>query len=245
MHSLLVELESPERDIVFLLDGSDDTLSGFPAMKTFVQQVVETLSVGENKDRVSVVQYSQDQQTHFSLNTYTDKQAVLTAVRQLDHRGGQPRNTAAALEQVRRNAFAESSGGRYKEGIPQILILLTGGRSRDDVTRAAADLKKEKVVPFCIGTKTADILELQSIAHNPSYAFSVLTFDDIGSIHQQLVSLVQRVPRQQPREKALHALGKNMYISESELSRQYLTQPSHEALNHPKSDSKNWHFLVK
>uniref|UniRef100_A0A3B5QEU7 VWFA domain-containing protein n=1 Tax=Xiphophorus maculatus TaxID=8083 RepID=A0A3B5QEU7_XIPMA len=164
-------------------------------MKTFVQQVVETLSVGENKDRVSVVQYSQDQQTHFSLNTYTDKQAVLNAVRQLDHRGGQPRNTGAALEQVRRNTFAESSGSRYKEGVPQILILLTGGRSGDDVTRAAADLKKEKVVPFCVGTKTADILELQSVAHNPSYAFSVLTFDDIGSIHQQLVSLVQRVPR--------------------------------------------------
>ncbi|XP_032423103.1 collagen alpha-3(VI) chain isoform X7 [Xiphophorus hellerii] len=203
----VVELESPERDIVFLLDGSDDTLSGFPAMKTFVQQVVETLSVGENKDRVSVVQYSQDQQTHFSLNTYTDKQAVLNAVRQLDHRGGQPRNTGGALEQVRRNAFAESSGSRYKEGVPQILILLTGGRSGDDVTRAAADLKKEKVVPFCVGTKTADILELQSVAHNPSYAFSVLTFDDIGSIHQQLVSLVQRVPRQQPRERALNALG--------------------------------------
>ncbi|KAK5609301.1 hypothetical protein CRENBAI_012839 [Crenichthys baileyi] len=203
----VVELESPQRDIVFLLDGSDDALSGFPAMKTFVQQVVETLSVGENKDRVSVVQYSQDQQTHFSLNTYMDKQDVLNAVRQLNHKGGQPRNTGAALDHVRRSAFAESSGSRSKEGVPQILILLTGGRSREDVTRAAADLKKEKVVPFCVGTKTADILELQTIAHNPSYAFSVLTFDDIGSIHQQLVSLVKRVPRQQLREKALSVLG--------------------------------------
>ncbi|MEQ2251046.1 hypothetical protein ILYODFUR_006991, partial [Ilyodon furcidens] len=203
----VVELESPQRDIVFLLDGSDDALSGFPAMKTFVQQVVETLSVGENKDRVSVVQYSQDEQTHFSLNTYMDKQDVLNAVRQLNHKGGQPRNTGAALDHVRRNAFAESSGSRCKEGVPQILILLTGGRSRDDVTRAAADLKKEKIVPFCVGTKTADILELQTIAHNPSYAFSVLTFDDIGSIHQQLVSLVKRVPRQQLREKALSVLG--------------------------------------
>ncbi|XP_035988591.1 collagen alpha-3(VI) chain [Fundulus heteroclitus] len=204
---LVVELESPQRDIVFLLDGSDGTLSGFPAMKTFVQQVVETLSVGETKDRVSVVQYSRDPETHFSLNTHTDKQAVLNAVRQLDHKGGQPRNTGAALDHVRRNAFAESSGSRHMEGVPQILILLTAGRSQDDVTRAAADLKEEKVVPFCVGTKTADILELQTIAHNPSYAFSVLSFDDIGSIHQQLVSLVKRVPRQQLREKALSGIG--------------------------------------
>ncbi|KAM4560780.1 collagen alpha-3(VI) chain-like, partial [Fundulus diaphanus] len=129
---LVVELESPQRDIVFLLDGSDGTLSGFPAMKTFVQQVVETLSVDETKDRVSVVQYSRDPETHFSLNTHTDKQAVLNAVRQLKHKGGQPRNTGAALDHVRRNAFAESSGSRHMEGVPQILILLTAGRSRDD-----------------------------------------------------------------------------------------------------------------
>lgn len=199
---------------MFLLDGSDETLSGFSAMKTFVQQVVETLNIGENKDRVSVVQYSQDQETHFSLNTYMDKQAVLKAVQLLNHKGGQPRNTGAALDHVRRRTLTESSGSRYKEGVPQILILLTGGGSRDDVTRAATDLKKEKVVPFCVGTKTADILELQTISHNPSYAFSVLTFDDIGSIHQQLVSLVKRVPRQQPREKILSFLGKNIYISD-------------------------------
>ncbi|XP_054871199.1 uncharacterized protein col6a3 isoform X6 [Amphiprion ocellaris] len=204
---LVVELESLQRDIVFLLDGSDDARSGFPAMKSFVQQVVETLSVAENKDRVSVVQYSKDPQTHFSLNTYMEKQEVLNAIQQLNHKGGRPLNTGAALYYVSSNAFGESSGSRRQEGVPQILILLTGGRSQDDVASAAAALKREKVVPFCVGTRNADILELQMIAHNPSYAFSVLRFDDIGSIHQQLVSFVKRVPRQQQRQKPQNALG--------------------------------------
>lgn len=205
---LLVELESPQRDIVFLLDGSDATLRDFPAMKGFVQQMVETLSVGENKDRLSVVQYSQNQQTHFNLNTYTDKQHVLNVVRLLNHKGGKFRTTGAALNYVRRNVFTASSGSRREEGIPQILIMLTGGRSQDDIMQAAAALKNEKIVPFCVGTRNADIIELQTIAHNPSYAFSILRFDDIGSIFQQLMSVVKRVPRQQLKEKPLSVPGK-------------------------------------
>ncbi|XP_076603634.1 collagen alpha-3(VI) chain-like [Chaetodon auriga] len=148
--TVVVELDSPQRDIVFLLDGSDDTRSGFPAMKSFVQRVVDTLSVGENKDRVSVVQYSRDPQTHFNLNTYTEKQDVLAAVKQLNHKGGKPLNTGAALNYVRNNAFTDSSGSRHQEGVPQILILLSGGRSQDDVAGAAAALKQDKVVAFCV-----------------------------------------------------------------------------------------------
>lgn len=198
---------------MFLLDGSDETLSGFPLMKDFVQQVVETLNVGENNDRVSVVQYSQDQQTHFSLNTYIDKHDVLNAVLQLNHKGGESRNTGAALDYVRRRAFAASSGSRREEGVPQVLVLLTGGRSQDDVSQAAVGLKDEKIVPFCVGTRNADIIELQTVAHNPSYAFSLLRFDDFGSIYQQLVTFVKRVPRQQPSEKTMGLLGKAVYIS--------------------------------
>uniref|UniRef100_A0A671VB72 VWFA domain-containing protein n=1 Tax=Sparus aurata TaxID=8175 RepID=A0A671VB72_SPAAU len=191
-----------KKDIVFLLDGSDVTRSDFPAMKNFVKRVVDALNVGENKDHVSVVQYSRDPQTDFSLNTYTEKQDVVAAVQQLNHKGGSLLNTGAALDYVRNNAFAESSGSRYQEGVPQILILLSGGRSQDDVASAAAALKRDKVVPFCVGTRNADILEQQMIAHNPSYAFSVMRFDNVGSIYPQLVSLVKRVPRQQPRLKA-------------------------------------------
>ncbi|XP_068602081.1 collagen alpha-3(VI) chain-like [Brachionichthys hirsutus] len=190
-----------KKDVVFLLDGSDVTQSDFPAMKSFVHKVVDALDVGEDKDRVSVVQYSREPQTHFSLNTYTEKRDVLDAIEQLDHKGGGQLYTGAALEYVRSNAFVDHYGSRDKEGIPQILILLTGGRSQDDVAGAAVALKQNRVVPFCVGTRNADILEQQMIAHNPFYAFSVLRFEDVGNIHQQLVSFVKRVPRQQPRLK--------------------------------------------
>ncbi|XP_061143466.1 uncharacterized protein col6a3 isoform X2 [Syngnathus typhle] len=193
---LIVEQESPQRDIVFLVDGSDETRSGFPAIKSFIKQVVETLTVGENEDQVSVVQYSSDPQLHFSFDTYADSQDVLTTVEQLKHKGGGPLNTGAALEYVRTNAFSESSGSRHNQGVPQILILLSGGASQDEVTSAAAALKQDQVVTFCVGTKNSDLLELQTIAHVPSYAFALRQFEDTGRIYQQLVSFVKRVPRQ-------------------------------------------------
>lgn len=202
-----VELDAAQRDIVFLLDGSDDTRSGFPAMLGFVQRVVENVNVGENKDRVSVVQYSRNPEAHFLLNTYPEKQSVLGSIRSLQHKGGRPLNTGAALQYVKDNVFTASSGSRSQEGIPQILILLSGGKSQDDVGGAAAALKQDRIVPFSIGTRNSDILELQMIAHIPSYALSVPRFDDLESIQQQLLSFVKRVPRQ-PRVYQPTVVGK-------------------------------------
>nr|XP_046214419.1 uncharacterized protein LOC124041178 isoform X3 [Oncorhynchus gorbuscha] len=194
--TIVVELDAAQRDIVFLLDGSDDSRSGFPAMCGFVQRLVENLNVGENKDRVSVVQYSRTPEAHFLLNTYPEKQSVLGSIRSLQHKGGRPLNTGAALQYVKDNVFTASSGSRSQEGIPQILILLSGGKSQDDVGSAAAALKQGRIVPFSIGTRNSDILELQMIAHIPSYALSVPRFDDLESVQQQLLSFVKRVPRQ-------------------------------------------------
>ncbi|KAG9339527.1 hypothetical protein JZ751_023669 [Albula glossodonta] len=110
-----VELDAAQRDIVFLLDGSDGTRSGFSAMRDFVQRVVEKFSVGENKDRVSVVQYSRDPEAHFYLNTYSTKADVTDTIRSLKHKGGTPLNTGAALQFVKDNVFTASAGSRRLE----------------------------------------------------------------------------------------------------------------------------------
>lgn len=196
---------------MFLMDGSDNTRDDFHAMKDFVQKMMEALTLGENKDRVSVVQYSKEPQTHFNFNTHNKKQDILSALQELEHKGGRPLNTGAALDHVRVNTFAEASGSRHQEGVPQILILLSGGRSADDVANAAASLKQKNVVAFCVGIRNADILELQMIAHNPSYALTVDGFDNTWGVHQQLMSFVKRVPRQQPRLNPPKTLGKTTH----------------------------------
>uniref|UniRef100_A0A667ZU33 VWFA domain-containing protein n=1 Tax=Myripristis murdjan TaxID=586833 RepID=A0A667ZU33_9TELE len=181
------------RDVVFLLDGSDGTRSGFPAMRDFVQRVVETLSVDDNKDRVSVVQYSRDPAVQFYLNTYKTKGEILDTVRGLRHKGGRPLNTGAALQHLRDNVFTASAGSRRQEGVPQLLILLSGGRSFDSVDAPASALKDLGVITYTIGSRASDSSELQKIAHEPSHALSVSEFTDLPDVQEQFSSVMSKV----------------------------------------------------
>ncbi|XP_037395203.1 collagen alpha-3(VI) chain-like [Pygocentrus nattereri] len=191
--TVIVEPEAQRRDVVFLLDGSDGTRSGFPAMKDFVLRVMEKLNVAEDKDRVSVVQFSRDPETHFYLNTYTRKDDIVDTVSVLRHKGGRPLNTGAALQYVRDNVFTASSGSRRLEGVPQILILLSGARSFDNVDVPASALKDLGVLIFTIGSRGSDSRELQKISHEPKYALSVSDFTELPNVQEQLVNTVEAV----------------------------------------------------
>uniref|UniRef100_A0A7N8YIT9 Collagen, type VI, alpha 3 n=1 Tax=Mastacembelus armatus TaxID=205130 RepID=A0A7N8YIT9_9TELE len=193
LFSCLFSVDTAKKDIVFLLDGSDGTRNGFPAMLDFVERVVEKLNVGENKDRVSVVQYSIDAEAHFYLNTYTTKDDIVGSVRGLRHRGGRAPNTGAALQYVRDNVLTSSAGSRHLQGVPQILILLNGGRSSDNVDTPASTLKQLGVLTFAIGTRGSDSAELQRLSSDPSHALSVSDFTDLPSVQEQLSSVMSRV----------------------------------------------------
>lgn len=183
-------VDSDNKDVVFLLDGSDGTRNGFSAMRDLVEKMVEKLNVGENDDRVSVVQYSRDADVSFYLNTYDTKDDVLDAVKGLRHRGGRPLNTGAALEYVRDNVFTNSSGSRRMQGVPQMLILLNGGRSYDNVDTPAASLRDQGIVVLGIGAGRSDRAEMQKVAYNSSYALSVPDFSDLPNAQEQLSSVM-------------------------------------------------------
>ncbi|XP_068577562.1 collagen alpha-3(VI) chain-like, partial [Cebidichthys violaceus] len=189
-----VLVDPTQKDIVFLLDGSDSTRNGFPAMRDFVEKVVEKLNVGESKDRVSVVQYSRDAEVHFYLNTYTTKEDIVDSVRGLRHRGGRPLNTGAALQYVTNNVFTNLAGSRRLQGVPQILILLNGGRSFDNVDTPASVLKQQGIIVIGIGTRSSDSGELRKISHDPNYTLSVFEFTDLPSVQEQLASLISTGP---------------------------------------------------
>lgn len=193
LSSCLSSVDTAKKDVVFLLDGSDGTRNGFPAMRDFVERVVEKLNVGQNKDRVSVVQYGRDAEAAFYLNTYNTKEDVMDSVRGLRHRGGRPLNTGAALQYVRDNVFTNSSGSRRQQGVPQMLILLNGGRSYDNVDAPAAALRQQGVFVIGIGTRGSDSRELQRISHDPSYALSVSEFTDLPGVQEKLSSVMSTV----------------------------------------------------
>lgn len=182
------QTESIQRDIVFLLDSSDEMRNEFQAILGFVQRMVEKLSVDENNDRVSVVQYSRQPSAEFFLNTYKTQENVAEIVQSIRHKGGRPLNTGAALQYVKDHVFITSSGSRHQQGVLQILIVLTGGQSSDDVRKAAENLKEMGVMVFAVGTKNADALEIQSISQEASRAFFMADSSDLSDTEQQILS---------------------------------------------------------
>lgn len=183
---------------MFLLDGSDNSRNGLPAIREFVRRMAEELDIEEDKVRVAVVLYSDNTKVYFNLITHRSKKAIIYAVRSLRHKGGRPRNTGAALQFVQDHVFTASSGSRHQEGVPQILFLLTGGKSSDDVSRAAFDLKQSGVLSFAIGMKNADQEELQKIAFSSKFLFNLPVFGELLSIQPEIAAFVQTEVQTEP-----------------------------------------------
>uniref|UniRef100_A0A8C2N3R4 Collagen, type VI, alpha 3 n=1 Tax=Cricetulus griseus TaxID=10029 RepID=A0A8C2N3R4_CRIGR len=188
---------SGEKDVVFLIDGSEGVRSGFPLLKEFVQRVVESLDIGPDRVRVALVQYSDQPRSEFYLNSYMDQQGVINAIRRLTLLGGRIPNTGAALDFVLRNILTSSTGSRIAEGVPQLLIVLTAERSGDDVRGPSVVLKQGGAVPIGIGIGNADISEMQTISFIPDFAVAIPTFRELGTVQQVVSERVIQLNREE------------------------------------------------
>ncbi|XP_048455101.1 collagen alpha-3(VI) chain-like isoform X6 [Rhincodon typus] len=180
--------DAVKRDVVFLIDGSENVRVAFPSVQRFISRMVDNLDIGSDKVRVGVVQYSDNPRVNFYLNSYTTPRDVKDAINGLKQIGGRRANTGAALDYVKNNIFTQSTGGRAEEGVPQFLILLTASKSSDDVGQAALALKEAGVAPFGIGSGSADDSELQQISLSPSFVFKVNDLRNVETLQQRLES---------------------------------------------------------
>uniref|UniRef100_A0A3B4GGN5 VWFA domain-containing protein n=1 Tax=Pundamilia nyererei TaxID=303518 RepID=A0A3B4GGN5_9CICH len=176
-----------KRDVVFLIDGTTAVRSEFPSIRDMIGRVVEKLDVGLDKVRVSVVQYSDDPKIEFLLNAHSTKNEVLQAVLRLRNKGGNNLNTGRALEFVARRVYQRSGGSRLEERVPQFLILVTAGKSTDDVSSSANELKKSLIAPLAIGTRNADQDELRQISMKPELVYTVDSLRDFSKVEKQLI----------------------------------------------------------
>ncbi|XP_041649561.1 collagen alpha-6(VI) chain [Cheilinus undulatus] len=179
-------------DIVFIVDESSSiTTPNFQLVRTFLHTIVSRLEVGVSRVRVGIVTYNDRPQAQVHLNSFTDKDELLRFIKILPYNGGGT-NTGAALNYTRESVFITAKGSRKDKGVQQVAVVITDGKSQDDVSKAAADLRRTGVTVYAVGVQGAVEAELKQIASYPTnkHTFIVDSFAKMKSLEQVLQKTV-------------------------------------------------------
>lgn len=179
-----------QADIVLLVDGSYSIgLANFAKVRSFLEVLVNSFDIGAHKVQISLVQYSRDPHTEFTLNKHHDISAVVKAIRAFPYRGGST-NTGKAMTYVREKIFVSSRGAR--ENVPRVMVLITDGKSSDSFKDPATNLRNTDVEIFAVGVKDAVRSELEAIANSPAenHVFEVEDFDAFERISKELTQSI-------------------------------------------------------
>ncbi|CAK6982639.1 collagen alpha-6(VI) chain [Scomber scombrus] len=188
-------------DIVFIIDESGSIgTPNFQLVRHFLHSIVSGLSVSLSTVRVGIVSYNDVATAQVYLNTFEDKQELLNFIKILPYRGGGT-NTGKALNFTRDTIFTEANGMRKQKNNPvqRVAVVITDGKSQDNVTAAAVNLRRANVTVYAVGIKDANESELKAIASYPSnkHVFIVDRFEKLKVLEQSLQkSLCHNILRQ-------------------------------------------------
>ncbi|KAI5606554.1 collagen alpha-6(VI) chain, partial [Silurus asotus] len=183
--------KSQVADVVFLVDDSGSISSeDFKSMKFFMNSVVNNTEVGKDNVRFCTILYSNKPRTQFPLNKYYSKREVRDAISTLEQQRGQTYTAEALLYSL--DYFSEASGGRSKNGVPQMLFVITDGQAtdHDDLPKSSNELHKHGVSVYGIGVAEAKITELETITKDKSKIFMVDDFEALKTLQFNISSVI-------------------------------------------------------
>nr|XP_026692192.1 zonadhesin-like isoform X3 [Ciona intestinalis] len=174
-------------DLVFVLDASGSVKRyNFELVKDFVANIVDRFTIGPKAVQVGMVRYSTSVSHLWKLNRFSNKETLLKNIRNIRYTGGWT-YTAKALQGVARYQFTSSAGSR--KSVKPIVIVITDGKSNDQVRNAASTLQRFATV-IALGIKGADKSELGIIASDPDskYSLNIRSFSELTRIIDMIIS---------------------------------------------------------
>ncbi|XP_008518093.2 collagen alpha-4(VI) chain-like [Equus przewalskii] len=155
-------------DVVFLADTSRNTSwTSFQWMQNFISRVVGMLDVGRDKYQIGLAQYGDQGHTEFLFNTYQTKDEMIAHIHEHFVLRGGSRRTGKALRYLHQTFFQEAAGSRFLQGIPQYAVVITSGKSEDEVQDAAQTLREKGVKVMSVGVQDFDRRELEGMGTPP------------------------------------------------------------------------------
>ncbi|XP_062864437.1 collagen alpha-1(VII) chain [Trichomycterus rosablanca] len=179
-------------DIVFMVDESWTVgPSSFQQIKEFIAEIIrsfQTSLVGSEGVRFGVTVYADVPRMRIALTDFFTLDEVLNAVEELPYEGGGSR-TGLALEFLVESVFSPSI---VRENTPKIAVLITNGRSDDQIDGPAKAVSDSGISLFAVGVRNADPEELKRIVSEPPEEHLLLS-PDSSYLEHLLPKLSRRV----------------------------------------------------
>lgn len=173
-------------DIVFLVDGSWSIgRPNFQQVRHFLSTLVSSFDVSPDHVRIGLAQYSDDSRTEFLLRTFQNNRDVLQYIARLPYKGGGTM-TGKGLDFLLQEHFVEAAGSRASSGVTQIAVVITDGKSQDEVKSQAEKLKQRGIILYAIGIKNAILTQLKEIADEQNI-YTVSDFSALQGISQSVI----------------------------------------------------------
>ncbi|KAG7482201.1 hypothetical protein JOB18_015759 [Solea senegalensis] len=181
-----------QADIVFLVDESWGVgQTSFSSVKGFMSSIVTSFKdrvAGDGGVRFGVTVFGDIARMRIALTDYSSPEEVLTAIRDLPYDGGS-RRTGDALRFLVDSVFSPAIS---RDEASKIAVLITNGRSDDQVDVAARAVADSGISLFAVGVSGADESELRRIVSEPHEEHLLLS-SDYSLLDNVLPKLSRRV----------------------------------------------------
>ncbi|CAH2249364.1 vitrin isoform X1 [Pelobates cultripes] len=174
-------------DIAFVIDGSSSVGTGnFRTVLQFIANITSEFEISDTDTRIGAVQYTYEQRLEFGFDKYSTKQDLVNAIMRIGYWSGGT-STGAAITYASQQLFSKSKPNKRK-----IMIVITDGRSYDDVRVPATTAHRNGVIAYAVGIAWAAHDELESIATDPDKDHSFFV-DEFDSLYKFVPKIIQNI----------------------------------------------------
>ncbi|XP_072524587.1 uncharacterized protein, partial [Salminus brasiliensis] len=171
-------------DLVYIIDGSSSLgVADFDTAKRWLINITSSFDVSSRHTQVAVVQYSDTPRLEIPLGRHQSTKELLRDIAAISYMGGKTQ-TGRAIKFATDHVFSTPNQTK-KTTRKRIAVVLTDGRSQDDVVDPAMEAKAQNIALYAVGVgDEITNAELVSMANKPAstYVLHVEDYTSIGNI---------------------------------------------------------------
>uniref|UniRef100_A0A3B5PUM2 VWFA domain-containing protein n=1 Tax=Xiphophorus maculatus TaxID=8083 RepID=A0A3B5PUM2_XIPMA len=165
-------------DLVFLIDHSGSiTSTNHNIVKTFTAELVTKWEISDKRTHVGLGQFSANFLHEFYLNNYYTKKGIVDHINRITYSGGET-YLGRALTSIK-DYFSPLRGSRIQRKVPQTLVVLSDGKSYDNVENPANELRALGIDIFAVAIGDVFRTQLLQITGDPR---KIITVGDINNL---------------------------------------------------------------